>query len=52
MVVLYNHAAEVSTTYREISYNRTCLDRPYNRTYKCGLARQVISGDRFTYIKI
>ncbi len=32
-------------------YSRICLERPQNWPQKCGLSRQVVSGDRFSYIE-
>ena len=33
-------------------YSRTPLKRPLHCPYECGLLRQVVFGDRFSYIKI
>ncbi len=33
-------------------YSRTCLERPPHWLQKCGLSRQVVSGDRFSYIEM
>ena len=35
-----------------IIYSGTCLERPPHWTYKCGLSRQVVFGDRFNYIEM
>ena len=32
--------------------NRTFLERPPHWPQKCGLSRQLVSGDRFSYIEI
>ncbi len=33
-------------------YRRTCLKRPLYWPQKCGLSKQVVSGDRFSYIEM
>ncbi len=35
-----------------IKYSRTSLERPLHWPQKCGLSRQVVSGDRFSYIEV
>ena len=34
------------------SYSGTCLERPPNWPQKCGLSKQVVYGDRFSYIEM
>ncbi len=36
----------------ETDYSRTYLERPPHWPQKCGLSRQVVSGDRFSYIEV
>ncbi len=35
-----------------LHYSRTCLERPPHWPQKCGLSRQVVFGDRFSYIEM
>ncbi len=35
-----------------VLYSRTCLERPPHWPQICGPSRQVVSGDRFSYIEI
>ena len=36
----------------ERQYSKTCLERPPRGTQKYALSRQVVSGDRFSYIEM
>ena len=35
-----------------MQYSRTCFERPPHWPQKCGLSRQVVSCERFSYIEI
>ncbi len=37
---------------QKIHIQRNCLERPPRWPQKCGLSRQVVSGDRFSYIEM
>ncbi len=43
---------QITTNKNLTVYSKTCLERPLHRPQKCGLGRQVVSGDRFNYIEM
>ncbi len=54
-VIRWSHNAGtivLKTVKKQFQYSRTCLERPPHLTQKCGLSRQVVSGDRFSYIEM